>query len=82
MSTDTYKYIWSNNEILKQLNELGYVHFCTKKSVNTMSEGKAFYFCPSSKKYGYVSVIPHNQLDNISDNINFVKEQYKKLKEK
>jgi len=81
MKTDTYKYIWLKNDLLYKLNELGYTHFVTKEYVQELEEGRAFYYCPINKKYGYVDVIPYDKVQDIQTNIDYINQEYIKLKQ-
>lgn len=67
-----YRYIWSSNKTLEKLNKLGYVHFYTKDHVDEMKEGRAFYFCVENKKYGFVDVIPYDEVKNIKSNLDYI----------
>ena len=68
MSSADYRYIWSRQDLTDLLNELGYVHFVTKDAVSEFKEGKAFYFCPTKRQYGFVSTIPYTEVENIKKN--------------
>ena len=64
-----YSYIWFKQELLDMLNALGYVHFYTKEQVvDGFEDGKAFYFCESTKTYGYVPCVPYSEIKKIKQN--------------
>ena len=69
-----YNYVFVNQEIVDNLNKLGYVHFNTKEQVDSFKDGRAFYYCIENKQYGYVDVVPNNEIPNIKANEKYLKE--------
>jgi len=55
------KYVWYDNEVIKALIKLGYVHFATKSPERNFKNGRAFFFNTQDKVYGYTDVIPRNK---------------------
>lgn len=80
MASSSYKYLFIKQRLTDILNKLGYAHFVTKDWVNSFIEGRAFYFYPKNKKYGYVDVIPYSEVSTIKENEQYL-EKLSKFRE-
>ncbi len=72
------KYTWYNEELIKALNKLGFVHWIVKKPLTNFEEGKAFFFDEENLTYGYVVFLSQEAIKDAYKNRDYIIDKAKK----